>query len=137
MAVMAGALAAGAIPGLAQDVEQAASGSGNPVKPHDLLRVALAPIPNAEVTLLILTVLPGSVSHPHHHTGPVFAYILEGTVENQVEPEPPKTYAKGDFFYEPPMHVHRQLKNLSATETARILVFEVGEQGKPFTVTGS
>lgn len=102
---------------------------------HDLMHEPLAEIANAEVTMLTLTLAPGATSHPHRHTGPVFAYILEGSVENQVDPEPAKTYQRGDFFYEPPMHVHRQLKNLSATEQAKILVVQVGEKGKEFTLS--
>jgi quercetin dioxygenase-like cupin family protein len=74
------------------------------------------------------------VSPPHRHTGPVFAYILEGRIENQVDPDAPKTYNAGDFFYEPAMHVHRVLRNLSRTKPAKLLIFEVGEKGKAFTI---
>ena len=67
----------------------------------------------------------------HKHSGPVFAYVLEGSVENQVDPDQPKTYNAGDYWYEPAMHVHRLLRNLSDTQQARILVFEVLPKGKP------
>ncbi len=109
--------------------------SGGSVGVHDLMTEPLAPIPSPEVTMLTLTLAPGSTSQPHKHTGPVFAYILEGSIENQVDPEPAKRYNAGDFFYEPPMHVHRQMKNLSATRQAKILVVQVGEKGKPFTIS--
>jgi quercetin dioxygenase-like cupin family protein len=99
-----------------------------------LMKEPLAEIPNAEVTVITLTVAPGDSSPAHQHTGPVFAYILEGEIENQVEPNPPKTYKAGDYFYEPPMHVHRTFRNPSSTVAAKILIFEVGEHGKPFTV---
>ena len=32
------------------------------------------------------------------------------------------------------MHVHRALRNLSSTKAAKILIFEVGEKGKQFTI---
>lgn len=99
-----------------------------------LMREPLAPMPDAEASVIILTLEPGSNGHPHEHTGPVFAYILKGAIENQVDPGPPKTYRAGDYFYEPPLHVHRMMRNLSATETAEVLVFQVGEKGKPFTI---
>jgi quercetin dioxygenase-like cupin family protein len=99
-----------------------------------LIEEPLAEIPNAEVTVITLTVAPGAVSPPHQHTGPVFAYLLEGEIENQVEPNPPQSYKPGDYFYEPPMHVHRSLRNLSSTEPAKLLIFQIGEKGKPFTV---
>ena len=84
--------------------------------------------------MITLTVAPGVSSPPHKHTGPVFAYLLEGEIENQVDPNPPQRYKAGEFFYEPPMHVHRSLRNLSATKPAKLLIFEVGEKRKPFTI---
>ncbi|MGH9413601.1 MAG: cupin domain-containing protein [Terriglobales bacterium] len=101
---------------------------------RSLMREPLAPIPDAEASVIILTLAPGEHGHPHEHTGPVFAYILKGAIENQVEPGAPKTYRAGDYFYEPPRHVHKMMRNLSPTATAEILVFEVGEKGKPFTI---
>ena len=32
------------------------------------------------------------------------------------------------------MHVHRELKNLSATKPAKILIVEIGEKGQTFTI---
>ena len=113
---------------------QHAEHSGSSVGVDNLISEPLAEMQNPEVTMLTLTLAPGSNSHPHRHTGPVFAYILEGSIENLVDPGPAKTYQRGDFFYEPPMHVHRQMKNLSATETAKVLVVSVGERGKAFTI---
>jgi quercetin dioxygenase-like cupin family protein len=99
-----------------------------------LMREPLAEMSHPEVTVITLTVAPGASSPPHKHTGPVFAYLLEGEIENQVDPSPPRRYKAGEFFYEPPMHVHRSLRNLSATKAAKLLIFEVGEKGKRFTI---
>lgn len=99
-----------------------------------LMQEPLAEMPDPQVTVITLTVAPGTTSPPHEHTGPVFAYLLEGEIENQVDPDPPQRYKAGEFFYEPPMHVHRSLKNLSDTKTATLLIFEVGEKGKAFTI---
>ena len=99
-----------------------------------LMQEALAEIPNPEVTVITLTVAPGATSPPHEHTGPVFAYLLEGEIENQVDPNPPERYEAGGFFYEPPMHVHRSLRNLSDTAPAKLLIFQIGEKGKQFTL---
>jgi quercetin dioxygenase-like cupin family protein len=100
-----------------------------------LMQESLAEMSNPEVTVLTLTVAPGGSSQPHKHTGPVFAYLLEGEIENQVDPDPPRRYKPGDYFYEPPMHVHRALRNLSSTKPAKLLIFQVGEKGKQFTVS--
>lgn len=102
-----------------------------------LMNEPLAEMPDPEVTLITLTLAPGATSHPHRHTGPVFAYILEGAVENQVDPEKPQIYKAGQYFYEPPMHVHRSLRNLSNTRPAKILVFSVGQKGKEFTISAT
>ena len=107
---------------------------GEPIRVGRLMSEPLAAMQDPEVRMLTLAIAPGATSQAHRHTGPVFAYILEGTIENQVDPEPAKTYKPGDFFYEPPMHVHRELKNLSETQEAKILIVEVGEKGKEFTI---
>jgi quercetin dioxygenase-like cupin family protein len=99
-----------------------------------LMQEPLAEMPNSEVRVITLTVPPGAPSPPHRHIGPVFAYLLEGEIENQVDPNPPRKYKAGEFFYEPPMHVHRMLRNLSDTTAAKLLIFEVGEKGKRFTI---
>jgi quercetin dioxygenase-like cupin family protein len=93
-----------------------------------LMQEPLAEMPNPQVTVITLTVAPGAVSPPHEHTGPVFE------IENQVDPDPPQRYKAGEYFYEPPMHVHRALRNLSSTKAAKMLIFEVGEKGKQFTI---
>lgn len=105
------------------------------IRIQTLMQESLAEMSNPEVTVLTLTVAPGGSSQPHKHTGPVFAYLLEGEIENQVDPDPPRRYKPGDYFYEPPMHVHRALRNLSSTKPAKLLIFQVGEKGKQFTVS--
>lgn len=99
-----------------------------------LMEEPLAEMSNSEVRVITLTVPPGALSSPHRHIGPVFAYLLEGEIENQVDPNPPQKYKAGEFFYEPPMHVHRVLRNLNDTTAAKLLIFEVGEKGKQFTI---
>jgi quercetin dioxygenase-like cupin family protein len=106
----------------------------SPVAVQTLMQAPLAEMPNPQVTVITLTVAPGGTSSPHKHTGPVFAYLLEGEIENQVDPDRPRRYKPGEFFYEPSMHVHRSLRNLSRTNPAKLLIFEVGEKGKQFTV---
>lgn len=99
------------------------------IKP--LIQEPMEQTSNLEARMLILNVAPGGVSTAHKHPGPVIGYILEGTIENQVEPEAPKMYHAGEYFYEPPLHVHRVFRNLSTTEPAKVLVFQIGEKGSP------
>jgi quercetin dioxygenase-like cupin family protein len=103
------------------------------IKP--LLQEPLANIANQEVSALLLVAPPGPApSKAHQHPGPVFAYVVKGEIENQVDPDPPKVYRAGDVFYEPPMHAHRLLRNLSKTEPAEVVVFEVTEKGRPLAM---
>ncbi|HLK32485.1 MAG TPA: cupin domain-containing protein [Terriglobales bacterium] len=113
------------------------SKGGDSIGVKRLFAEAVPDIGGKEVRMVLLTVPPGGTSKPHRHTGPVFAYVLEGSIRNQVDPEPIKTYHAGDIFYEPTMHVHRALNNLSNTKAAKILVFEIGEKGKEFTVAAT
>ena len=103
----------------------------NPRGVASLLTESIGDLGDSDASMLILTLQPKHVSTPHKHPGPVFAYVLEGRVENQVDPEEPKRYSAGDYWYEPAMHTHRAFTNLSDTEEAKVLVFMVTPKGKP------
>ena len=91
-----------------------------------------AEVANREGRLTMITLAPGAaLPGAHQHPGPVFAYIAKGEIENQVDPDPPKVYRAGDVFYEPPMHAHRLFRNMSQTEPAEVLIFQVAEKGQP------
>lgn len=112
-----------------------AGGQNIPMDAIDsLIKEPLAKMAHPVVDMITLTMPPGSSSKPHYHTGPVFAYLLEGEIENQVEPEQPKRYGPGGYFYEAPKHIHRMMRNLSKTKMAKLLITQVEEQGVPFTV---
>ena len=100
-----------------------------------LLQEALANLTEQEVCVIKITTAPGApAAAAHQHPGPVFAYLLKGEVESHVEPGEPRVYRAGDVFYEPPLHIHRSYRNLSETNPAELLVFEVREKGQPLAV---
>src|SRR5258708_4385809 len=72
-------------------------------------------------TVVEVTFEPGQKDSPHHHTGPVFGYVLEGEYEHALNDEPVKTYKAGDTFYEPSGSVHRVARNPSKTAKMRLL----------------
>ena len=76
----------------------------------------------ASATVVEVTFEPGQEDSPHHHTGPVFGYVLEGEYEHALDDEPVKTYKAGDTFYEPSGCVHRVARNPSKTAKTRLLV---------------
>lgn len=97
---------------------------------HPLAKQITKPV----IDMITLVMAPGSAGGPHRHTGQVFAYLLEGEIQNQVLPGPLKTYKPGDFFYEAPYQVHKVMRNLSSTNIAKLLIVQVEQQGLPFTI---
>jgi quercetin dioxygenase-like cupin family protein len=74
--------------------------------------------------------VPRPIGEGHTHQGPVFGYVLQGEIENEVEPNPPARYKPGEFFSEPAGHLHRFLRNVRTTEPAALLTFQVGSRGQ-------
>src|ERR1700739_3178208 len=75
----------------------------------------------ASATVVEVTLEPGQKDPPHHHTGPVFGYVLEGEYEHALDDEPVTTYKAGDTFYEPSGCVHRVTRNPDARRRTRLL----------------
>src|SRR5262245_16214540 len=73
------------------------------------------------VTVVEVTFEPGQKDSPHHHTGPVFGYVLEGEYEHALDDVPVKKYKAGDTFYEPSGSVHRVAGNPSGKTRTRLL----------------
>src|SRR3954467_2587309 len=75
----------------------------------------------ASVTVVEVTFEPGQEDSPHHHTGPVFGYVLEGEYEHSLDDGRVKKYEAGDTFYEPSRSVHRVARNPSGKTKTRLL----------------
>jgi quercetin dioxygenase-like cupin family protein len=73
-------------------------------------------------TTLIVNFAPGESHPPHRHPGPVFGYVLEGTLEFAINDEPVRTIKAGETFYEPTMVLHRVGKNPDQKNPTRVLV---------------
>ena len=94
-----------------------------------LLKRMLPDVPSKQVLMAIVSYKPGQFSVAHRHAGSVFAYVIEGEVISQLEGQPPITYKKGQYWYEPPRVPHLVSKNASATRPAKLLVWLVMEEG--------
>src|SRR5690349_21565481 len=73
-------------------------------------RQTLSETTDPKMSLFFLNLAPGAIVPSHSHAGAVFAYVLQGDIENQIELEPPAVYHPGGFFEERPMQVHRMLR---------------------------
>ncbi len=96
-----------------------------------ILTQQLDDIENREVRMEVVSFAPGAEAPQHRHPGHVFVYVLEGEIVSQLDDGPADTFKAGDSFYEPTNGLHAVTKNPSATETAKILVTMIMEEGKP------
>lgn len=97
-----------------------------------LMNTPLPTLPDdQEMLVLEIEMEPGQASNPHRHNAHVFVYVLEGSIQMQVEGGPLETLSPGEMFYENPDDVHVVSRNTSSTEPARFLVHILKTAGVP------
>ena len=72
---------------------------------------------------------PGFVAPWHTHPGEEVIYVIEGTIEYQVQGKPPKTYNAGQVLIVPYGTPH-SARNVGAANAAELATYIV-EKGKP------
>jgi quercetin dioxygenase-like cupin family protein len=115
-------------------VPAAAHDPGEKVTPH--FEHAIPNIPGKSLVALVVDYAPGgaSPSHTHAKSAFIFAYVLSGTIESQVDDEPMRVYRAGESWYETPGASHRVSRNANTTEPAKLLaVFVVDTDDKALT----
>jgi len=80
----------------------------------DLQRHDLS-VPGREAVQVIVEVLPGMTSPRHTHPGEEIIYILEGSLEYQVEGKPPVTLKPGGVLFIP----ERSSRRISSRKGSR------------------
>ncbi|MCH9045582.1 MAG: cupin domain-containing protein [SAR324 cluster bacterium] len=126
--VLAGALSLGTA--FSQDAQAAEYKPKAVVK--SLVEVPLAGVDGKTVIIKHFTLPAGFVGGKHFHPGPVFVYVLEGTLTVETDSGTLKVSA-GEVYQEIPRMVMRAT-NISASEPVKIVVFQVGETGKPMMI---
>jgi len=115
--------------GLAPDVAQ---GQQAGTKRTDLQRHDLS-APGREVIQVRVDFDPGYASPRHTHPGEEIIYVLEGTLEYEIEGQPRATVKPGDVLFVPAGTIHAA-KNVGSGNGAELATYVV-EKGKPlFTV---
>jgi quercetin dioxygenase-like cupin family protein len=114
--------------GLAPDVAQ---GQQAGTKRTDLQRHDLS-VPGREVVQVRVDFDPGYVSPRHTHPGEEIIYVLEGSLEYEVEGKPPVTLKAGDVLFIPAGTVHAA-KNVGSGNGAELAIYVV-EKGKPLVM---
>lgn len=121
MAVVVLIVASGLAPHVAQ--AQQAGTKRTDLQRHDLS------VPGREVVQVRVDFDPGYVSPRHTHPGEEIVYVLEGTLEYQIEGKPPVTVKPGDVLFIPAGTVHAA-KNVGSGNGAELATYVV-EKGKP------
>ncbi|ARP82346.1 cupin [Bordetella genomosp. 8] len=97
---------------------------------------AIPNIPGKSLTAVVVDYAPGAASLAHRHAGSAFiyAYVVSGEIESQVDDGPKRVYHAGESFFETPGAVHRISRNASATRPAKLLaVFVADSDDKTLT----
>ena len=109
-------------------------GADESVRVTELMTKPLVGVPGKEVTMITVDYAPGASDPVHRHDANAFVYVLEGTVEMQMEGAEKVTLRPGQTFYEAPDGVHLVGRNASDTEPARFVVLLVKSEGAPILV---
>jgi quercetin dioxygenase-like cupin family protein len=100
-------------------------------KRTDLQRHDLS-APGREVVQARVEIDPGVAFPKHWHPGEEIVYVLEGSLQYQVEGKPPVTLKAGDVFFIPARVIHTA-KNVGSGPGAELATYVV-EKGKPLVV---
>lgn len=115
---------------IAMATPAAAHGIGESVAPH--FAQTIPNIAGKSLVALIVDYAPGgaSTSHVHAKSAFVFAYVLSGEIESQVNDGPKRIYRAGESFHETPGSRHPVSRNASKSKPARLLAVFVVDSGE-------
>jgi len=94
----------------------------------DLQRQDLS-VPGREMVQSRVDIGPEAPLVKHTHPGEEIIYVLEGSLEYQIEGQPPKTYGAGEALTVPAGVVHA-VRNAGTGNAAELATYVV-EKGKP------
>lgn len=119
---------------LAAAVPANAHGLTEVVKPN--FAHAITNIPGKSLVAVEVEYAPGaaSPSHSHAKSAFIYAYVVSGAIESQVDDGPTRVFKAGESWYENPGARHPVSRNASKTEPAKLLaVFVVDASEKELT----
>ena len=85
-----------------------------------------------EVVQARIDIAPGVLAPRHSHPGEEIIYVLEGSLEYQIDGQPPITLKAGGVFFIPNGAVH-SARNVGTSNAAELATYFV-EKGKPLLV---
>jgi len=87
--------------------------------------------PGREVIQVIVELEPGAIAPRHTHPGDETVYVLEGSLQYEVDGKPAVTLKAGEVLFIPAGTVH-SAKNVGSSKGAELATYIV-EKGKPLT----
>ena len=94
----------------------------------DLQRHDLS-VPGREVVQARVELDPGVAFGKHWHPGEEIIYVLEGSIEYEIEGQPPVTLKAGDTLFIPAGKIHAA-RNVGSCNAAELAIYVV-EKGEP------
>jgi quercetin dioxygenase-like cupin family protein len=85
-----------------------------------------------EVVQVRVDIAPGAAFGRHSHPGEEIVYVIEGSLEYEVEGRPPVTLKAGEVLFIPAGTIHAA-KNVGSVNGAELATYVV-EKGKPLVV---
>ena len=89
-------------------------------------------VPGREVIQVRVAFAPGAAFGRHSHPGAEIAYVLEGTLEYQLEGKAPVKLEAGEALFIPSGAIHAA-RNVGAGDAAELATYIV-EKGKPLVL---
>jgi quercetin dioxygenase-like cupin family protein len=88
--------------------------------------------PGREVVQVRIDFAPGAVAPRHSHPGEEIIYVIDGSLQYEVEGKPPVTLHAGEVLFVPAGTIHAA-KNVGGGDGAELATYIV-EKGKPLVV---
>jgi quercetin dioxygenase-like cupin family protein len=98
---------------------------------------AIPNIPGKSLIVVEVDYAPGAASAPHTHAKSAFIYahVISGAIESNVNDGETRIYRAGESWSEPPGAIHSISRNASRTEPAKLLaVFVLDTNDDPLTM---
>ena len=115
-------------------LQQVGTAAAEPPTVTPLMTKQLMDAPGREVSVMTVEYGPGGSDPIHRHHAQAFVYVLEGSIEMQVEGGELVTLTPGQTFYEDPDDLHVVGRNASSTKPAKFLVVLIKDEGAPVLV---
>ncbi len=98
-----------------------------------LIQEPLPGVAGKKVMIKQLALPPGYVGGKHFHSGPVYVYVVEGAFTIETDGGGAQTIPAGGLYKEPRGRTMRA-SNLTTNDWVKIVVFQVGDEGKPMMI---